>query len=52
MNKLNGFTTPPKHLKFLAKKLFDDCGNNRWNDSLERLKIKAAHYFLLNSSME
>lgn len=26
MNKLNGFTTPPKHLKFLAKKLFDDCG--------------------------
>lgn len=26
MNELNGFSTPPEHLKFLAKKLFGNCG--------------------------
>lgn len=26
MNKLDGFITPPEHIKFLAKKLFGNCG--------------------------
>lgn len=26
MNQLDGFTTPPEHVNFLAKKLFGNCG--------------------------
>ena len=26
MNESDGFITPPEHLKFLAKKLFGNCG--------------------------